>query len=238
MVSSLAVTTPSGTELLGETCKATVAKTETNNINNMKLDMITKLGSRAFFGAAALFCASTAHAISYSFTVKDSDIKVGETFDVALTATFAADYFLDYFAFDVGVDFVSLTSANGIVHYLGASVNSALFDTSVPPEVSALGDSPAFAGGTDLLLATLTFEALAPGSESVSLSGLLSDFAGIVVSKETGPGPFDFDTIDSDIDAHIDMQVSSVPDSPLYAALPLVLLGMAAFRRRLGREEA
>ncbi|MDQ8180307.1 hypothetical protein [Pelagicoccus sp. SDUM812005] len=198
----------------------------------MKLDMITKFGSRAFLGAASLFCVSTAQAISYSFTIQESDIKVGETFDVAFTATFDADYFLDYFAFDVGVDPVTLTSSSGMVRYLGASVNGSLFDTSFLSEVSALGDTPAFAGGTDLLLATLSFEALAPGSESVSLSGALNDFAGIVVSKEAGPGLFDFNVIESDIEARLDVRVSAVPDSPLYGAVPVLLIGMLAFHRK------
>lgn len=179
-------------------------------------------------GVAALACASSSKAVSYNFEVLDSSIQVGESFDVAFVATFNSVLEVATFAFDL--DPLGFLPANGIIQLNDWSVPLPLTKFSFgEPEVGALGDpfDPIF-GGTDILLATLSFTALSAGTESVAVVGPASIGQGLEL--------YDFDSDTSeffDIESSFGVTVNAVPDSSIYAALPMILIGMAAFRRKI-----
>ncbi|MDQ8184647.1 hypothetical protein [Pelagicoccus sp. SDUM812002] len=179
-------------------------------------------------GAAALACATTSHAVSYNYTVLDSNIEVGESFDVAFTATFDDEWEVATFAFNV--DPLAGLTANGIIAFNEWSVPDPLEEFSFgPPEVGGLGDpfDPLF-GGTDVLLATLGFTALSSGSETVLVSGLQNVGQGLAL--------YDYDSDSSelfDIVGSFGVEVNAVPDTRFWGNLPMLLIGMAAIRRRL-----
>lgn len=186
------------------------------------------MGSHVLVGAAALACASSSKAVSYNFEVLDSTVKVGEDFDVAFTATFDSLLEVATFAFDL--DPLDLLPANGIVQFNDWSVPAPLSKFSLgTPELGGLGDpfDPLF-GGTDILLATLSFTALSTGTETVSIMGPVNFGQGLEL--------YDYDSDVSEfynIEADFKVDVTSVPDSSVYAALPIVLVGMAVFRRKM-----
>ncbi|MBD5778496.1 hypothetical protein IEN85_03255 [Pelagicoccus sp. NFK12] len=194
----------------------------------MNIKDITRMGSLVMVGVAALACASSSKAVSYNFEVLDSSIRVGESFDVAFVATFDSVLEVATFAFDL--DPLGFLPANGIIQLNDWSVPLPLSKFSFgPSEVGALGDpfDPLF-GGTDILLATLSFTALSAGTESVAVVGPAAIGQGLEL--------YDFDSDTSeffDIESNFEVTVNAVPDSSVYAALPMILIGMAAFRRKI-----
>lgn len=186
--------------------------------------MVQKLAA-----AGGAVCAlASANALSLELVVDQAEIQEGDTFSVGLFADFEASKELVLFAFDLNA--VGSLLPGGLAAFQSWSVAAPLLEgfTFSPTEVAGEGDlfNP-FVGGGSQRIATMNFQALGSGTDSVSISGYTSDFMGITLIDTNT-----FQLEESDIDLSLDIQISPVPDSMSWAMFPAILGGFALLRRR------
>lgn len=149
-----------------------------------------------------------------SLNLMDSDIYVGESFDVQVLVD--GDNIgreLLSFGFDVNTTGSAFT-------YDGYEIETGFDDDSllVPPEVAG----SAFFGiaDNDVLLATLNFTALGVGTGSVQALGSTDNlFYGLAYEIDPVPSGF------YDINASLDITVNPTPASPVPEPATIILLG-------------
>ncbi|MDQ8201332.1 hypothetical protein QEH56_24445 [Pelagicoccus enzymogenes] len=131
---------------------------------------------------AALFLCSTLNANSFDITlaVSSDEIRIGDSFEVEVLASFDPGEELFDFAFQV--DPLGLITTKNSIVFEGWSLASGFLpflSSSPSPLIDGQADffSPVF-GGSSVLLATLQFSALTFGSTELVIEGLASDFHG------------------------------------------------------------
>ncbi len=175
-----------------------------------------------------LSCGSAQAALITQLEVQDSDIFVGDVFDVTVSFLFDAETELgeeaELTGFGFSVDpFASLTNLS----YLGATVNSSFFDDSDTGTGYVGGFLGALTPVTDNIVevAVLQFEAIAKGVDTITVDGLSDGlFFGAFYSTLDTFIPVDFD---------ISGQASvDVPEPGSLSLLALGILAIAGFRKR------
>lgn len=178
-----------------------------------------------------LLCVVFAHSVAQAdpmveLTLVGSDINVGDSFDVQVWVTDSAtgvDNFWGFpeellaFGFDV-------STTGTAVSYSGYSIAAPFLDDSFGPDNVAGSAFPGVdvALNQDVLLATLSFDALSAGNDTISALGLSDGlFSGLF-----------YEVSGFDINATLDINVVPEPTTVLLFGVGLAGLGVVSRRKK------
>lgn len=179
--------------------------------------------------AGAVFLAMTTFGraqISLDYAISDSFIEVGETFTVDVVMKgFTSDFDLYSYAFDVD-PFETL----GHVSHVG---------TEIPAWGTDLGGFdvnvdvfPELTGGADITLATLNFQAITVGLDTLSLLGNDGLDTGIFYGDYSNDPVFGEDGYFAVNDSSFQISVQAVPEPSTYSMIGMAVLFLGIVKRK------
>jgi len=163
--------------------------------------------------------------ISVTFDPLSTDVEVGDIFNVDVVA-FIPDPVLGW-GLDVSYD-------TGVLSQAGPPVIGSDWNVVFAPDgdgLAGIAPFPTGVSGTDVLLATLSFEALAAGSTVLSASATPGDLTeGFPLAFPAPPGSFAEVTFE---DGAVSVaSASQIPEPETFALLGLGMAGMVFGRRK------